>query len=303
LSAVQVRISTFEYEAANFSWYEIYSSQTPLDPADVIADAEFRAVFFGDIFLHAGVNAGEEWFYWVRAQYDLGATDGTLAALGSIIITGSAATSGDGGGCCPAIDVAYDNTASGLTAVNVQDAIDELEALVEVLSEGTEGDAGAGAAPFITFSAFEAMLPTANYPQFDARNLLPVIDFDQTTGETCYFLLRMPDSYAGGSLIVSLSWMATTATSGTIGWTVAFARLNDANQDVDSYAFDTASTITAATVSGTAGKITTTSVTVANGDADLIAAGDLFILRVVRDVANDTCADDAEFISGKIVEA
>jgi hypothetical protein len=31
------------------------------------------------------------------------------------------------------VDVAYDNTSSGLTATNVQDAIDELKALIDTL--------------------------------------------------------------------------------------------------------------------------------------------------------------------------
>jgi hypothetical protein len=100
MSAVQVRITTTEYQDANFSWYEIFASETALDLADVDADAEFRAVFFGDAFLHANLLFGQEWFYWVRAIYDRGATTGAIGALGSITVTsgGSPGSSGTGTG-------------------------------------------------------------------------------------------------------------------------------------------------------------------------------------------------------------
>lgn len=40
---------------------------------------------------------------------------------------------GGGGGSGDAIDIVYDNTTSGLTATNVQDAIDELSAALDAL--------------------------------------------------------------------------------------------------------------------------------------------------------------------------
>ena len=147
-------------------------------------------------------------------------------------------------------------------------------------------------------------LPTSNYATPDTRNLVPVLDFDTTTQETAYWKLFMPRHLTSGAgVTVSLAWMATSATSGTIGWDVAFARMNDANQDIDSLAFATAQTITAATVDGTSGKAKTTNVAVTTGaNMDSVAAGEWFVLRVRRDVSNDTATGDAELLGGEIKE-
>lgn len=153
------------------------------------------------------------------------------------------------------------------------------------------------------FRATDSFPPSSNYATFDTRNLVPVLDFDDTTQETAYFLLLMPRNYAGGGVTVYLSWMATTATSGTVGWDVAFSRLNDNNQDVDAYAFATAQTVTAASTNGTSGKITTTNVNVSNGaNMNSVSTGEWFILRVRRDVSSDTVVGDAELIGGEIKE-
>jgi hypothetical protein len=81
--------------------------------------------------------------------------------------------------------------------------------------------------------------------------------------------------------------------------------LNDAGQDIDADGFATAQTITAATVDATSGNATTTSVTCTAGAAgtDSIAAGDLFRLRIRRDVANDTATGDAQILAVIVKEA
>lgn len=146
--------------------------------------------------------------------------------------------------------------------------------------------------------------PNANYAALFVRNGHLVLAFDTTTQQTAIFQGVMPRNYGGGGLTINLAWMAGTAISGTIGWDVTFERLNAANHDLDADAFATAQTVTAATVDGTSGKVTVTSVAVAAGAAgtDSIAAGDAFRVRIRRDVANDNAAGDAHLLSVEIRE-
>ncbi len=155
----------------------------------------------------------------------------------------------------------------------------------------------------VTFAALDGEPPSSNHATLDLRNLHPVLDFDTTTQETAFFTGVMPTQYGGGSVSVRLHWAATSATSGTIGWVVAFERMADGGHDIDADDFASDQTITAAAVPGTSGIIKRTSVTVTAGNADSIVAGDVFRLRVRRDVANDNAAGDAELIAVEIREA
>jgi hypothetical protein len=152
------------------------------------------------------------------------------------------------------------------------------------------------------FTPANAELPASNYAQWDTRNNHLVLAFDTTTAETAYFPGTLPRSYAGGGLTVYVESAAASATTGTIGWLVAFERIT-ATQDLDSDSFASDQTITAATVSGTAGITTKSSVAVSSGaNMDSLAAGESFRLRVTRDVANDTAAGDAHLVSVEIKE-
>ena len=154
----------------------------------------------------------------------------------------------------------------------------------------------------IVFHPYQAEQPATNYATFDLRNTHPVLDFDQTTQETVYFSSVMPRHYAGGGITVSVHW-STPATTGTIGWDVSFERIGDSQQDIDADGFATAQTITAVTVPGTSGHVDITSVAVTNGaNMDSVAVGEVFRLRIRRDVANDTAADDAELLMVELRE-
>jgi hypothetical protein len=144
-----------------------------------------------------------------------------------------------------------------------------------------------------------------NYATIGYRNQHDTLDFDTTTQETAFWRGVMPTNYAGGNLVVSVYWVAATATTGTIGWDATFERINAAGQDIDSDGYATAQTITAATVDATSGNVTVTSVTCTAGAAgtDSIAAGDLFRLRIRRDVANDTATGDAQLLAVIVKEA
>src|SRR3990167_11400658 len=92
--------------------------------------------------------------------------------------------------------------------------------------------------------------PTAtNYATLNvsATALHPTLDFDTTTAESAVFTGILPRNYAGGGITVYVTW-AIAATTGTVGWTVEFERVNTA---INADSFASAQTITAATVSGT----------------------------------------------------
>lgn len=144
------------------------------------------------------------------------------------------------------------------------------------------------------FTPADNMPPAANYATLDTRNGHSVLDFDTTTQEGAVFGGVMPNHYAGGSIRVTIWSSLTSAITGTLGWLVAFETLNGLDIDADSFAAD--QTATAATVPGTSGQPMTHQVTCTQAQADSIAAGDAFRLRIRRDVANDTAAGDAELL-------
>jgi hypothetical protein len=157
----------------------------------------------------------------------------------------------------------------------------------------------------VGWTAGAALLPTSNYAVWEPRNNHLVLGFDDTTQWTAYFEAVMPDTYSNATgVTVYVRWAAKTATTGTIGWDVTFERIEGASQDLDSDGFATAQTITAATVDGTSGNVTTTSVACAKGSTgmDSVVAGDHFRIRLRRDVANDTASGNAQVISVSIVE-
>lgn len=163
---------------------------------------------------------------------------------------------------------------------------------------------GGSSKPFLQFHPYANEPPASNYATLDVRNQHPCLDFDATTSESAIFSGVMPNSYAGGNLIVDVTATLTSATAGTLGWLVAFERIGNGSQDIDSDSFASDQTITATTVPGTSGNTIVLSVTVTAGAAtDSIAAGELFRIRVARDTANDTATGDAELLSVTVREA
>jgi hypothetical protein len=145
--------------------------------------------------------------------------------------------------------------------------------------------------------------PAANYATLDTRNGHLVLDFDDTTQEAALFTGVLPRHYAAGGITVYLHWAATSATTGTVGWDVAFERIGAGSQDLDADGFATAQTVTAATVDATSGNVKITNVAIANGvNLDSIAVGEAFRVRIRRDVANDTATGDAELLAVELKE-
>jgi hypothetical protein len=142
----------------------------------------------------------------------------------------------------------------------------------------------------------DAEPPSSNYATLDQRNGHPVLEFDQTTNESAVFSLFMPDSYAGGGLTVELVWCSETA-SGDVDWDVAIERIGDAQQDIDSDGFAAVQSTDNNTVPGTSGNTDVTTITFTDGaQMDSVAAGEMFRLKVTRDAASDTLADDAQLL-------
>ena len=123
-----------------------------------------------------------------------------------------------------------------------------------------------------------------------------MITFDTTTQETIFWTRVLPADDPGAGIVVTLYVAAQSATSGTIGWDVAFERVDAGGLDVDSDSFATAKTITAATVPGTAGVTMTQTVTFSNSEIDGLVAGEMFRIRIRRDVSNDTATGDAHLL-------
>jgi hypothetical protein len=145
--------------------------------------------------------------------------------------------------------------------------------------------------------------PNANYAALAVRNGHLVLGFIKATQQTATFAGVMPNNYAGGNIMVVLSWIAATAVTGTIGWGVSFERMNAANHDLDADAWFTEVFIAPLTVDATCGKVSTGSVNMNNAGTDSSAAGSPFRVRVRRDVANDTAAGDAQLLSIALLES
>lgn len=156
----------------------------------------------------------------------------------------------------------------------------------------------------LIWTALDNEPPSSNPATLARRNGHFCLQFDQTTGEIAIFRAVLPRHYSGGGITVYVHWAAATGiVSGTIGWLIAFERIGDSQQDVDSDGFASDQTVTATTVPGTSGYVDITNVAVSNGaNMDSIAVGEMFRLRVTRDVANDNAAGDAELYAVELKE-
>lgn len=148
--------------------------------------------------------------------------------------------------------------------------------------------------------------PASNFATLDTRNSHLVLDFDAATDESAVFRGILPVSYAGAGVNVKLIWCATSATSGTTRWAVAFERIPAGALDIDADSFATANTA-GGTADATNGETTETTIAFANGsEMDSLAAGEMFRLKVTRDAdgtsGTDDMTGDAELVAVVITE-
>jgi hypothetical protein len=144
---------------------------------------------------------------------------------------------------------------------------------------------------------------TANYATLDTRNQHPCLDFDDTTNESAIFSGVMPQLYSSGGVTVYLHYAMTSATTNTVDWDVAFERIGDQQQDIDSDGFAAVQSVDNTTVPGTSGNVDVVSIAFTDGaQMDSVAVGESFRLKVTRDAASDDATGDAELVKVEIRE-
>lgn len=145
--------------------------------------------------------------------------------------------------------------------------------------------------------------PASGYATPDNRNGVPCLRFDDTTQECALFSAIMPNNYGSGTLSIYVHHASASGTSGTIGWVVDFQRVGMRILDVDAENWGPSQIVQAATVSPTGGQLDIVSTTMVNGTGiSNTSIGELFRFRIKRDVANDTCVNDAELYAIEIRE-
>lgn len=148
------------------------------------------------------------------------------------------------------------------------------------------------------WTAQASWVPPTDYgrlSKFDSG--LPCILYDDAVDETNFFTGWMPGQYDGSSaLTVILPWnFLNFVGSQTCDWEVAFARVEDDVDSVDSLVFATAQTVLATEPSAT-GELDYAEISFTNAQADGIQGNELFVLRVVRDSSGGTASPgDARF--------
>ncbi len=151
----------------------------------------------------------------------------------------------------------------------------------------------------LVFTPNAAEFPSSNFPQLTLSNRRPVLAFDASTDETAYWTFVAPQGITTPIKAV-VSYIMASATSGKVDFEGSVEAVSDGDAtDLDAGdSFDTANTITAPTVPGTAGYLDQFTITLTN--ADSIAAGDYCRFRLVRDAddaTNDTATGDCHVLA------
>lgn len=156
------------------------------------------------------------------------------------------------------------------------------------------------------FTPYAAEFPSSNFPQLTLINRRPVLAFDASTDESCYWTTIARQNLATTVTLV-VSYIMASATSGTVDFEVAVEAVSDGDTNFDldgADSFDTANTMTADTVPGTAGYMGQFTVTLTNKDS--MAAGDYVRIRLMRDAddgTNDTATGDCYVLACELRDA
>lgn len=152
-----------------------------------------------------------------------------------------------------------------------------------------------------------AEFPSTNFPQLmtiHSTSRRPVLAFDAATDETCHWTFKAPADITTPIKAVVQYCMAS-ATSGKVDFEGKVEAVSDGDAlDLDAATgWDTANTITAPTVPGTAGYIDEFTITLTNNDS--IAAGDYVRFGLMRDAddeTNDTASGDCYVLTVEILD-
>jgi hypothetical protein len=238
--------------------------------------------------------------------YGTGANTGARLAIGTArqaLLVNAGATAPEWG-VVDSDDVAYAATtvADWNGSADPGDVEQALDQLAERTKDLEGAAAGSGTKTYAVFTPMTSQPPAANFATLDTRNSIAVLDFDDSTDESAFWVGVMPEAASLGSgLKIRIHWMATSATSGTVRWGAQLERMNT---DLDSDSFDTVATAGTAT-SGTTGIATVTEITLTTIDS--VAAGELYRVKVYRDAdgtsGTDDVAGDAELIAVEVRSA
>lgn len=148
------------------------------------------------------------------------------------------------------------------------------------------------ATTFFVGTPYSAEFPASNFPQLLLSNRRPVLAFDASTDETCYWTGQAPQGFTGTPTLV-ITYAMASATSGTVGFQAQLEAITAADAvDTDAAtSFDSVNNSASTTVPGTAGYIGQISITLTN--ADSLAAADYFRLSLNRDADGSAITDSA----------
>ncbi len=140
-----------------------------------------------------------------------------------------------------------------------------------------------------------AEFPSANFPAKETIHTTarrPVLWFDTTTAETCYWTIPAPQGLTG-TMVAVVSFVMASATSGTFAVDISIEAVTTADAlDLDAAeGFDSVNGAESGDVADTVGHMVQLSVTLTNQDS--VAAADYVRVRLARDVAEDDAAGDA----------
>lgn len=152
---------------------------------------------------------------------------------------------------------------------------------------------------------FSAEFPTTNFPALSQPSQnRPVLGFDASTDETCYWTLVAPQGMTGALTLV-VTYRMASATTGNVILNAAVEAITDGDAtDTDTASsFDTVNASATTAVPGTAGYIDQISITLTNADSAAVA--DMIRISLSRDADNgsDTATGDLEVLAVEFRDA
>lgn len=156
----------------------------------------------------------------------------------------------------------------------------------------------------VQFMASDMEYPTAGFPALNTRNTHRILQFDATTVESGFFSSVLPRHYGGGGVTAYVHYAMTSATANRVVWGLAFERIGDGQQDLDTDGF-AAEQIASGTVPGTAGHVDILPAVFTDGaQVDSIAVGEMFRIYIKRmaNHSHDDSTGDAELIGLELKE-
>ncbi len=152
-----------------------------------------------------------------------------------------------------------------------------------------------------SFSPLDAEFPTSNFPALLYVNNRPVLAFDASTSESCYFSGKIPQGWTGTkTAIVTFLMASDTNTAHTVEFGVSVEAITGGDAvDLDAGdSFDTEN-VANTTIPGTAGYAKDLSITLTNNDSS--AAGDYARFKLDRNTAGtDDATGDCYVLSVEI---